>query len=104
MKHIISYIILIAVSTILWSCGKSDDDNGGGTTPVKVEEPTWTVDLSGTESAPTTWIHNTLIECSKERIFRLTPNNKNDFISYFFDKNSYICRESYQNKQENEIQ
>jgi len=56
MKHIISYIILIAVSTILWSCGKSDDDNGGGTTPVKVEEPTWTVDLSGTESAPTTWV------------------------------------------------
>jgi len=56
MKHIISYIILIAASTILWSCGKSDDDNGGGTTPVKVEEPTWTVDLSGTESAPTTWV------------------------------------------------
>ena len=54
MKHIISYIILIAASTLLWSCVKSDDENCP--TPVKVEEPTWTVDLSGTESAPTTCI------------------------------------------------
>src|SRR5574344_146157 len=54
MKHIISYIILIAASTLLWSCVKSDDENCP--TPVKVEEPTWTVDLSGTESAPTTWV------------------------------------------------
>jgi len=53
MKHIISYIILIIVFTFMWSCSKSDDN--GSTTPVQVDEPTWNIDLSGSETAPTSW-------------------------------------------------
>jgi hypothetical protein len=71
MKHILYFMILFAGSTLLWNCDKSDEPTtpvtpvtpsktdtvptNPDTIPVVVNEPTWTVDLTGTETTAPTW-------------------------------------------------